>query len=84
MLGIHKSYFVNTIIKFTLLYLALQFLLTVIVVPKSLNSARTFIKSSDINILSSLVRERKFIDSVQAQVVLRSGDFSIRINKKIY
>ncbi len=65
MLGIHKSYFVNTIIKFTLLYLALQFLLTVIVVPKSLNSARTFIKSSDINILSSLVRERKFIDSVK-------------------
>ena len=65
MSGIHKSYFVNTIIKFTFLYLIIQFLLTVIIVPKSLNSARTYIKSSDVNVLSSLVRERKFIDSVK-------------------
>lgn len=65
MSGIHKSYFVNTIVKFTFLYLIIQFLLTVIVVPKSLNSARTYIKSSDVNVLSSLVRERKFIDSVK-------------------
>ena len=65
MSGIHKSYFVNTIVKFTFLYLIIQFLLTVIAVPKSLNSARTYIKSSDVNVLSSLVRERKFIDSVK-------------------
>ena len=65
MSGIHKSYFVNTIIKFTFLYLIIQFLLTVIVVPNSLNSARTYIKSSDVNVLSSLIRERKFIDSVK-------------------
>ncbi len=63
--GIHKSYFVNTIIKFTFIYLIMQFLLTVILVPQGLNSARTYIKSSDVNVLSSLVRERKFIDSVQ-------------------
>ncbi len=65
MSGIHKSNFVNTIIKFTFLYLIIQFLLTLLVVPKSLNSARTYIKSSDVNVLSSLVRERKFIDSVK-------------------
>ena len=65
MSGIHKSYFINTVIKFTFFYLIIQFLLTIIVVPKSLNSARTYIKSSDVNVLSSLVRERKFIDSVK-------------------
>ena len=65
MSGIHKSYFVNTIIKFTFLYLIMQFLMTIIIVPKSLNSARTYIKSSDVNVLSSIVRERKFIDSVK-------------------
>ncbi len=65
MSGIHKSYFVNTIIKFTFLYLIMQFLMTIIIVPKSLNSARTYIKSSDVNVLSSIVKERKFIDSVK-------------------
>ena len=63
--GIHKSYFVNTIIKFTILYLIVQLLLTTIIVPQSLNSSRSYIKSSDVNVLSSLVRERKFIDSVK-------------------
>ena len=63
--GVHKTHFVNTIIKFTLLYLIIQFLLTIVIVPKSLNSARSYIKSSDVNVLSSLVRERKFIDSVK-------------------
>ena len=63
--GIHKTQFVNTIIKFTLLYLIIQFFLTIVIVPKSLNSARSYIKSSDVNVLSSLVRERKFIDSVK-------------------
>jgi Predicted permeases len=43
----------------------MQFLMTIIIVPKSLNSARTYIKSSDVNVLSSIVRERKFIDSVK-------------------
>ena len=63
--GIHKSYFVNTIIKFTILYLIVQLLFTTIIVPQSLNSSRSYIKSSDVNVLSSLVRERKFIDSVK-------------------
>ena len=43
--GINKSYFVNTIIKFTFFYLIIQFLLTVIIVPHGLNSLECFISS---------------------------------------
>ena len=84
MSGIHKSNFVNTIIKFTLLYLILQFLFTVIVVPKSLNSARTFIKSSDVNVFSSLVRERKFIDSVKNLTIFVEEKSATGLMKNIF
>ena len=84
MSGIHKSYFVNTIIKFTFLYLIIQFLLTVVVVPKSLNSARTYIKSSDVNVLSSLIRERKFIDSVKNLTIFVEEKSSNGLMKNIF
>ncbi len=82
--GINKSYFVNTIIKFTFFYLIIQFLLTVIIVPQGLNSARTYIKSSDVNVLSSLVRERKFIDSVQNLTIFVEEKSSDGLMKNIF
>tara|TARA_Y100000741_G_scaffold334940_1_gene292489 strand:- start:2278 stop:3423 length:1146 start_codon:yes stop_codon:yes gene_type:complete len=82
--GINKSYFVNTIIKFTFFYLIIQFLLTVIIVPHGLNSARTYIKSSDVNVLSSLVRERKFIDSVQNLTIFVEEKSSDGLMKNIF
>ncbi len=82
--GINKSYFVNTIIKFTFFYLIIQFLLTVIIVPQGLNSARTYIKSSDVNVLSSLVRERKFIDSVQNLTIFVEEKNSDGLMKNIF
>lgn len=63
--GIHKSEFINIIIKFTFIYLFIHILFTSLIVPKTLNSSRSYIKSSDINVLSSIVRERKFIDSIK-------------------
>ena len=82
--GINKSYFVNTIIKFTFFYLIIQFLLTVIIVPQGLNSARKYIKSSDVNVLSSLVRERKFIDSVQNLTIFVEEKSSDGLMKNIF
>ena len=63
--GITKENFTKTIIKFSLIYLIIQILLTTIIVPKSQNLARSFIRSSTIDFFPSLIKEKKFIDTVE-------------------
>ena len=62
--GITKENFTKTIIKFSLIYLIIQILLTTIIVPKSQNLARSFIRASTIDFFPSLLKEKKFIDTV--------------------
>ena len=63
--GITKENFTKTIIKFSLIYLIIQILLTTIIVPKSQNLARSFIRSSTIDFFPALLKEKKFIDTVE-------------------
>ncbi len=63
--GITKENFTKTIIKFSLIYLIIQILLTNIIVPKSQNLARSFIRASTIDFFPSLLKEKKFIDTVE-------------------
>ena len=63
--GITKENFTKTIIKFSLIYLIIQILLTTIIVPKSQNLARSFIRASTIDFFPSLLKEKKFIDTVE-------------------
>ena len=62
--GITKENFTKIIIKFSLIYLIIQILLTTIIVPKSQNLARSFIRTSTIDFFPSLLKEKKFIDTV--------------------
>ena len=63
--GISKVNFVKIIIKFSIIYLIIQILLTTIIVPKSQNFARSFIRASTIDFFPSLLKEKKFIDTVE-------------------
>ena len=72
--GIKKIEFVNTIIKLSLIYLLFQLFLTSYLVPKSQDAARSYIRSSNIDFFSGLIKEKKFIDPV-------SG-LTIFVNKK--
>ena len=63
--GITKVDFSKTIIKFSIIYLIIQILLTTIIVPKSQNLARSFIRNSTIDFFPSLLKEKKFIDTVE-------------------
>ena len=62
--GITKKYFVNIIIIFSLFFLIIQLFFTTYVVPKSQNKARSYIRSSNIDLFPSLLKEKKFIDTV--------------------
>ena len=52
----------------------MQVLLTAIVVPETQNKARSYIRSSNIDFFPSLIKPRKFIDTVE--------DLTIFINEK--
>jgi len=63
--GITKEDFAKTFVKFSLIYLIIQLLLTTVIVPKSQNLARSFIRTSTIDFFPSLLKEKKFIDTVE-------------------
>ena len=72
--GITRKTFINTIIIYSLFFLILQILLTTYIVPKSQDKARSFIRSSNIDFFPSLIKEKKFIDTVEG--------LTIFVNKK--
>ncbi len=63
--GIKKIYFINFILKFSIIFLILQLTLNIFVVPKSQELARVFIKESNIDFLPKLISEKKFINVVK-------------------
>jgi len=64
-IGIKKIDFVNVLLIFSIFYLILQLLLTSFVVPKTLDKARSYIRSSNVDLYSSIIQEKKFIDAVK-------------------
>ena len=60
--GIKKINFINFIFKCSILFVALQLILTILVVPYTQNLARTYLKNSNIDFLPNLISEKKFIN----------------------
>ena len=63
--GIKKNEFLNVILKYSLIFLLLQFLMNVFLVPFTQDKARSFIRQSNIDFLPSLVKPKKFMDTVE-------------------
>jgi len=72
--GINKIEFTNKLIRYSLMFFLIQLLLTTYIVPISQNKARSFIRSSNIDYFASMIKERKFIDTVK--------DLTMYINNK--
>jgi lipopolysaccharide export system permease protein len=64
-IGIKKLDFVNILLIFSIFYLILQLLLTTFIVPKTLDKARSYIRLSNLDLYSSIIQEKKFIDAVK-------------------
>ncbi len=62
--GVTKLKFINILFKFSLIFLIIQVFLNIYVVPTSLDKGRDYIKKSDLDFFPSLIKERKFIDTV--------------------
>ena len=63
--GIKKTEFLNIIIKYSLVFLILQSLMNIFLVPFTQDKARSFIRQSNVDFLPSLVKPKKFMDTVE-------------------
>ena len=63
--GIKKIEFINFFIKFSLLFMFLSLLLNAIIVPMTQDKARSFIRSSNLDLFESMLKPRKFVDIIK-------------------
>ena len=63
--GINKIEIINFIFKVSLFLLIIQITLSSIVVPRSQELAKSYIKTSNINFLGSLIKPQKFNDTIK-------------------
>ena len=63
--GVHKMQIINFIFKISVFLLLIQIILTSVVVPKSQDLARSFLRSSTVNFFDNFIKPRKFIDTIK-------------------
>tara|TARA_B100001057_G_scaffold276948_1_gene277280 strand:- start:568 stop:1686 length:1119 start_codon:yes stop_codon:yes gene_type:complete len=63
--GISKSQFLNSLIYLSFLFLIFSFFLSFFIVPFTQDKARSFIRSSSLEFFPSLIKPKKFIDTVE-------------------
>ena len=67
--GINKIEIINFIFKVSLFLLIIQIILSSIVVPRSQELAKSYIKTSNINFLGSLIKPQKFNDTIKGLTI---------------
>ncbi len=63
--GITKLNFINILIKISFIYFLIQLILTTLIVPYTLDKGRSFFRSSNVDLFTSIIKEKKFIDTVE-------------------
>jgi lipopolysaccharide export system permease protein len=63
--GISKLKLINFILKFSILLMIIQIALSSLIVPKSRDMARSFLKDSKINFYGNFVKPQKFNDTIK-------------------
>ena len=86
--GITKKKFINKIVQFSSIFLILQLILSIIVVPYTNDKSRSFIRSSTLDFFPNLIKPKKFIDTVENLTIFidsknNDGDYENIILKDI-
>ncbi len=67
--GVHKMQIIHFILKISVILLILQILLTSLIVPKSQDIARSFLRSSTVNFFGNFVKPQKFNDTIKGVTI---------------
>ena len=62
--GINKIQLINFFFKFSIILTIFQILLTSVIVPKSQDLARSYLRTSSVNFFESFIKPRKFNDTI--------------------
>ena len=82
--GVNKINLINFFLIFSIFILMAHIVLTAIIVPVTQKQARTLIKNSNVNILNTFIKEKKFIDTVKGLTIYVESKDSDGILKNIY
>ncbi len=67
--GVHKMKVIKFILKISITLLILQIILTSIIVPKSQDTARSFLRSSTVNFFDNFIKPQKFNDTIKGVTI---------------
>ena len=67
--GVNKIELIHFFVKFSFLIMLIQIFLTVLIVPKTQDLARSFLRTSNINYLEGFVKPRVFNDAVKGLTI---------------
>ena len=67
--GVHKISVINFILKISIVLLFLQIFFTSLLVPKSQDTARSFLRTSTINFLDNFIKPQKFNDTIKGVTI---------------
>ena len=67
--GEDKIKFVNFIVKSSLFLLLFQIILTSFIIPKSQDTARSFLRNSNVNFLGSFIKPKRFNDTINGVTI---------------
>ena len=62
--GVKKIEFINNLFKISVILVIFQLLFNLFLIPKSQDSARSFLRNSEIDFFPFLIKSKKFIDTV--------------------
>ena len=82
--GVNKIRLINFFIKFSICIMLFQIFLTAVVVPKSQDLARSFLRSSSINYLENFIKPRIFNDAVKGLTIYSNSKDESGNLKEIY
>mgnify|MGYP001244220615 CR=1 FL=1 len=81
--GITKLNFINLIIKTSIIYFLIQLILTTLIVPYSLDKGRSYFRTSNIDLFSSIIKEKKFIDTIENLTIFVEKKVNNQLNNII-
>ena len=67
--GIHKIELIKFLLKFSLILMIIQIILTSVIVPKLQNLSRSLIKTSNVDFFETFVKPKKFNDNIKGLTI---------------
>ena len=67
--GVNKIQIINFIFLISILMMLIQIIFTSIIVPKSQDKARSFLRSSDVNFFGNFIKPKRFNDTIKGVTI---------------